>query len=243
MRSSAQKIHPRFSWDAIDTVMLDMDGTLLDKHFDDYFWEVYVPEHYSLIHDISVEKAAQELLERYRKMENSLQWSDIEHWSHELKLDIPELKMRINHLIDVHPQVPEFLSFCRSLGKKLYLVTNAHPRTLAIKLDKTDIGGWFDRLVCADEVGFAKEQPQFWIRLQAMLGFAPARSLLADDTEKVLRAADKHGIGCLVHVAKPSSRKPPARSARYRSIESFKELMEHPAHQDAVSMQPRRCAL
>ncbi|MCW5198324.1 HAD hydrolase-like protein [Desulfobulbus sp. F4] len=225
MQSSAQKIHPQFSWNAIDTVMLDMDGTLLDKHFDDYFWEVYLPEHYSLVHDISVEQAAQELLDRYRKLENSLQWSDIEHWSRELNLDIPELKMRIDHLIDVHPHVPEFLSLCRRLGKKLYLVTNAHPRTLAIKLDKADIGGWFDRLVCADEVGFAKEQPQFWVRLHEMLGFVPARSLLADDTEKVLRTADKHGIGTLIHVARPSSRRPTAYSEKYPSIDSFNELI------------------
>lgn len=215
--------------------MLDMDGTLLDKHFDDYFWEVYVPEHYSLVHDISVEEAAQELLERYRKMENSLQWSDIEHWSHELKLDISELKIRIDHLIDVHPHVPEFLSFCRRIGKKLYLVTNAHPRTLAIKLNKTDIGGWFDRLVCADEVGFAKEQPQFWSRLQEMLGFAPQRSLFADDTEKVLRTADKHGIGCLIHVARPSSRRPGRYSAHYPSIDSFKELIASVPQQTAES--------
>jgi putative hydrolase of the HAD superfamily len=206
--------------------MLDMDGTLLDKHFDDYFWEVYVPEHYSLVHDISLEAAAQELLERYRSMENSLQWSDVEHWSRELGLDIPELKLRIDHLVAVHPHVTDFLACCREQGKQLHLVTNAHPRTLAIKLNKTDIGGWFDRLVCADEVGFAKEQPQFWSRLQELLGFDPARSLLADDTEKVLRTAAQHGIGWLVHVARPSSRRPASRSENYLSINSFRELID-----------------
>ncbi|WP_417912303.1 HAD-IA family hydrolase [Candidatus Electronema sp. TJ] len=215
-----------FSWDAVDTVMLDMDGTLLDKHFDDYFWEVYIPEHYSLLHDITVEEAAQELLERYRKIENSLQWSDVEHWSRELGMDIPELKLRIDHLIAVHPHVREFLDCCRRLNKKLYLVTNAHPRTLTIKLVRTDIGSWFDRLVCADEVGFAKEQPQFWVRLQELLGFDPARSVLADDTEKVLRTAERHGIGWLVHVAKSSSRSPAVRSEHYLSIDSFRELID-----------------
>ena len=28
------------NWPTIKTVLLDMDGTLLDKHFDDYFWEL-----------------------------------------------------------------------------------------------------------------------------------------------------------------------------------------------------------
>lgn len=222
---TAEKIRPEFSWNAIDTVMLDMDGTLLDKHFDDYFWEVYVPEHYSLIHDLSVEEAAQQLLARYRRLESSLQWSDIEHWSRELNLDIPDLKLRIHPLIAVHPHVPEFLSFCRAKGKKLHLVTNAHPRTLAIKLGKTDIGPWFDRMICADEIGFAKEEPQFWNRLQALLGFDPQRSLFADDTEKVLRAADDYGIGCLIHVARSSSRRPVRYSDSYPSIDSFNELL------------------
>lgn len=225
MQNSAQTART-FSWDAIATVLLDMDGTLLDKHFDDYFWEVYIPEHYSLLHNITVEEAAMELLERYRSMENSLLWSDVEHWSRELGLDIPELKLRIDHLIAVHPHVTDFLDFCRTQGKRLHLVTNAHPRTLAIKLDKAGIGGWFDRLICADEVGFAKEQPQFWAKLQEMLCFDPARSLLADDTEKVLRTAERHGIGWLVHVARPSSRRPAVRSALYPSIDSFRELID-----------------
>jgi putative hydrolase of the HAD superfamily len=219
------KKFPDFSWDEIDTVLLDMDGTLLDKHFDDYFWEVYVPEHYSLLHDISLEEARKELLTRYRKVENTLEWTDLEYWSHELGLDIPELKMRVNHMIGVHPYVVEFLEFCLTARKKLYLITNAHSRTLNIKLEKTSIGPWFDRVVCAEEVGIAKEDPKFWQKLQDMLGFDPRRTLLADDTEKVLRSADTYGMGHLVYVARSSSRRPARYSAVYPSIDYFKELM------------------
>jgi HAD superfamily hydrolase (TIGR01509 family) len=224
------KINPNFSWETIGTVMLDMDGTLLDKHFDDYFWEVYLPEHYSLLHDISVEQAAADLSERYRKVENSLQWADLEYWSHELNLDIPELKLRIDHLIAVHPHAAEFLEFCSSMGKQLYLVTNAHPRTLSIKLNKADISTWFDRVICAEEAGFAKEDPKFWPRLREMLHFDPARSLLADDTEKVLQAADAYGLACLIHIARPGSRRQIRYSERYPSIEYFQELMDLPLH-------------
>ena len=219
------KIFPNFSWDDIDTVMLDMDGTLLDKHFDDYFWEVYVPEHYSLLHDISVKEAKEELLSRYREVENSLEWTDLEYWSHELGLDIPELKMRINHLIGVHPYVVEFLEYCLAARKKLYLITNAHSRTLSIKLEKTSIGPWFDRVICAEEVGLAKENPEFWYRLEEMLGYDPKRTLLADNTEKVLRSADKYGMGYLIYVARSSSRQAVRYSETYPAIDYFKELM------------------
>ena len=221
----ADKIFPNFSWDEVDTVMLDMDGTLLDKHFDDYFWEVYVPEHYSLLHDISVEEAKKQLLARYREVEDTLEWTDLEYWSHELGLDIPELKLRVNHMIGVHPYVVEFLESCLAVGKKLYLITNAHSRTLSIKLEKTSIGPWFDRVICAEEVGLAKENPEFWYRLEGILGYDPKRTLLADDTEKVLRSADNYGIGQLIYVARSSSRQPVCYSKKYPSIDYFKELM------------------
>ncbi len=220
------KIRPDFSWDDVETVMLDMDGTLLDKHFDDYFWEVYLPEHYSLLHNISVEEASQELRARYQKVENSLQWADLEYWSHTLELDLPELKLRINHLIGVHPYVIEFFEFCLKKRKKLYLVTNAHSTTLSIKLEKTSIGAWFDRVVCSEEVGFAKEEPEFWPRLQELLGFVPEKTLLVDDTEKVLRVADASGLGYLVHIARSSSRRPACYSTGYPSIDYFKELVK-----------------
>ncbi|HBT55971.1 MAG TPA: haloacid dehalogenase, partial [Pseudomonas sp.] len=31
------------NWNAIDTVLLDMDGTLLDLHFDNHFWLEHMP--------------------------------------------------------------------------------------------------------------------------------------------------------------------------------------------------------
>ena len=144
---SCEKERPQLPWEAIDTVLLDMDGTLLDKHFDDYFWEQYVPEHYSLLHDIPVEEARTQLRARYHSVRDTLDWSDLNYWSRELGLDLQELKLRINHLIGVHPYVVEFLEYCLKLRKKLYLVTNAHPCSLAIKLEKTAIGFYLLRVL------------------------------------------------------------------------------------------------
>ncbi|ADW16754.1 HAD-superfamily hydrolase, subfamily IA, variant 1 [Desulfobulbus propionicus DSM 2032] len=220
-----EKIFPVFPWKQIDTVLLDMDGTLLDKHFDDYFWEQYLPEHYSLLHDISVEEAKAHLLARYHQVKDTLDWSDLDFWSRELDMDVQELKLRINHLIGVHPYVVEFLEYCLKIRKRLYLITNAHSSTLSIKLQKTAIGPWFDRIVCAAEVGLAKEDPQFWQRLEEMLQFDKRRTLLVDDTEKVLFAAQSHGLGFLLFVARPSSRQRVQYSCNFPSIVYFKELL------------------
>jgi len=220
-----EKIYPAFPWQEIDTVLLDMDGTLLDKHFDDYFWEQYVPEHYSLLHDIPIAEAKAQLLVRYHRVKDTLDWADLNFWSRELGMDLQELKLRINHLIGVHPYVVEFLEYCIKTKKKLYLVTNAHSSTLSIKLEKTAIGPWFDRVVCAEEVGLAKEDPHFWERLEQMLHFDRTKTLLVDDTEKVLCSAQTYGMGHLLFVARPSSRQRVQYSCHFPSIEYFKELL------------------
>ncbi len=212
-------------WEEIDTILLDMDGTLLDKHFDDYFWEHYVPEIFAETNDLTPLEARKELLTRYKSIEGTLAWTDLDYWSDKLGLDIPALKLKINHLIQVHPYVIDFLKYCRSLGKTVHLVTNAHSKTLDIKLRKTDIGSYFDRIICSEEVGLPKEDPKFWEQLEAILGFNKPRTLLADDNENVLKAARSYGMGVLIFVARPSSRAEIFYSAHFPSIVYFKELI------------------
>lgn len=202
-----------------------MDGTLLDKHFDDYFWESYVPEMYAAKNGLTPEEARKRLLAKYKKNEGTLAWTDLDYWSLVLDLDIPALKIQVDHLIQIHPYVIDFLKYCRNIGKKIHLVTNAHSKTLDIKMRKTAIGKYFDRIICAEEVGLAKEVPLFWQRLQDMLQFEPASTLLADDNEKVLLAAREYGPRTLIYVARPSSQGPITYSEEFPSIVYFKELI------------------
>lgn len=223
--SPSSPIIPHFSWDTIDTVLLDMDGTLLDSYFDDFFWEEYVPRTYADANNISPQEARKVLLNRYKRVEKTLHWADLDYWSEQLGLDIPELKCKIDHLIQVHPYVIDFLQHIVDSNKDLYLVTNAHSKTLKIKLAKTAIGPYFKRIVPAEEVGEAKEQPPFWYKLEAMLDFNPKRTILVDDNTNVLDAAHHYGLEHLIYVAKPSSRLPVCYSPTYPSIVYFKELI------------------
>ena len=220
------KIEPQVDWQEIDTVLLDMDGTLLDKYFDDYFWEEHIPEVYARQNNISIFTAEEELLAKYKEVEGNLQWTDLDFWSEKLDLDIEKLKEEVNHMINVHPYVPEFLDYCRSLGKKIMLVTNAHPKTLKIKMKKTKLQDYFDEIVCADEIGLAKEQDGFWQKLSEKYGFDKERTLLADDNDAVLKSGEKFGIKKLVYVSKSSTMLPVCHSKTYPSIIFFKELMD-----------------
>ncbi len=220
-----KQIKPTFTWSQIDTILLDMDGTLLDKYFDDHFWEEYVPKVYAQTNKVTEAEARKVLLQKYKAVESTLEWCDLDFWSEQLGLDIPELKCKVDHLIQVHPYVVDFLKYIRSIGKVVHLVTNAHSKTLDIKLRKTKIGPHFDRLVCAEEIGFAKEEPEFWDKLEIMLGYDKSRTLLADDTEKVLNSASQYGMGFLLSIARPSTRLPVNYSVNYPSVAFFNELI------------------
>jgi putative hydrolase of the HAD superfamily len=212
-------------WQEIETVLLDMDGTLLDKHFDDYFWEHFVPEIYAVKNGINEREARIKLLETYRAKEGTLDWTDLDYWSEQLDLDIPALKIKIDHLIQVHPYVIDFLAFLQENRKPTFLVTNAHSKTLGIKMAKTSLSGYFTGIVCAAEIGMSKEDPTFWAGLQQKIDFDPQSTMLAEDTEKVLFSAQGYGIKHLIYVARPSSQGPIKVSEAFPSIVYFNELL------------------
>ncbi len=215
-------------WNTIDTVLLDMDGTLLDLHFDNYFWLEFVPGEYAAANGLSREGAVAELTARYRQEEGTLNWTDLDFWSRQLGLDIPTLKAEVEHLIQVHPYVEPFLQSLLEAHKGVYLVTNAHGKTLDLKMRKTRLGPYFHGIISAHDVGLPKEEPRFWDALRTHIDFDMARTLLAEDSEANLHSAREAGIRHLIFVARPSTRDPVRASAVFPSIVYFKELMPDP---------------
>lgn len=212
-------------WHNTDTVLLDMDGTLLDLHYDNHFWRVHVPQRYSEKHGISMEAAVAELVPRFKQAEGSLEWYCVDYWSEQLGLDIPMLKQEIEHLIAVHPHVVEFLAHMHTTSKRVILVTNAHGKSLNIKMQRTRLAGYFDAIVCSHELNLPKEAPGFWEKFQALEPFERSRTLLVDDSLPVLRAAHDYGIEQLLAVSKPDSRQPQREVSEFPAINSFAELI------------------
>jgi HAD superfamily hydrolase (TIGR01509 family) len=212
-------------WNDIDTVLLDMDGTLLDRHFDDHFWLEHVPKRYAAKHRLPVEAAKEKLYAMFRSQENTLNWTDLDYWSEQLGLDIPLLKQEVDHLIAVHPDVIEFLDFLRGEKKGVHLVTNAHGKTLSLKMKKTRLGSYFDTIVSAHDLGLPKEEVAFWGRLQEKIPFDPSRTLLGEDSETNLGTAAAYGIAHLIFISASSSALAPKASDRFLSVHTFGELL------------------
>jgi len=208
-------------WTEIDTVMLDMDGTLLDLHFDNHFWLEHVPLRYAEANDLPIGAAKLELQQRCEAVGGTLQWYCVDHWSQELGLDIALLKQEVDHLIAVHPHVEDFLRALQRNKKQVWLVTNAHQKSLALKLERTQLAGYFDRVVCSHDLGWPKESQEFWTNLQEQLPFESKRTLFVDDSLPVLHAAKAYGIGWLLMILKPDSKQQARESEGYLSVSDF----------------------
>ncbi len=212
-------------WSRIDTVLLDMDGTLLDLHFDNHFWLEYVPQRYAVARGISEAAARTELMARYQDIQGTLDWYCVDHWTRQLGLDIALLKEEVDHLISVHPHVTDFLGLLQRAGKRRVLVTNAHQKSLDLKMRRTQLRNRLDGVVCAHDLGLPKEDPGFWPRLQQQTAFDPARTLFVDDSLAVLRSAHSYGIKHLLTILLPDSRQAERRVEEFPAIRSFEAVL------------------
>ena len=222
---AAGMVRGMVDWGQVDSVFLDMDGTLLDLYFDNHFWQEHVPMRYAQKRALSVATARAELAARYRSHAGTLEWYCVDFWSRELDLDIVALKQEVAHLIAVHPDVRDFLEAVRQSGRRVVLVTNAHGKSLALKMRHTGLEPYFDALVTSHQVGLPKEDAAFWAELSKIEPYAPARTLMVDDSLPVLRAARSAGLGQLLAVKYPDSRQPLKDSEEFAALGSFRELL------------------
>ena len=212
-------------WNTIDSVFLDMDGTLLDLHFDNHFWLEHVPLRYAEAYGLPPEQAKAKLLAQYRSREGTLEWYCIDHWSRELGMDIALLKEEVDHLIEVHPHVVDFLEALATHRKRRVLVTNAHQKSIALKMEKTRLAGHFERILCSHDLRVPKESGDFWPRVHAIEPFDRGRTLFVDDSPSVLRAAKAYGFRWLLAVAAPDSQAPDREPSEFPSIRQFADLL------------------
>ena len=213
------------NWRDIDTVLLDMDGTLLDLHFDTFFWMQHLPKRYAEQHNMSLEQVAEKLARRMSDFQGTLNWYCTDFWSAEFDLDILALKQEIDHLIGYRPHARSFLETLGTHNKQRVLVTNAHRDSVDLKFALTGIDAHLDSVISSHDYGQPKEDQRFWEQLQENINFDPKRTLFIDDSEPVLRSAEKFGIAHLLSIEEPDSQTARRQPSSFPMLDSFAHLM------------------
>ena len=217
---------PTLPWKQIETVLLDMDGTLLDLHFDNHFWLEHIPAKIAERGELSLEQAKHYMLSEYQKVMGTIEWYCLDYWAAKLDMDIVEAKREIEHLIDMRDDALPFLDALHESGRKVVLVTNAHPDSLSLKVEHTQLDQHIDTLISTHEFGVTKESQQLWQQLQHHLGFENGSTLFVDDSLTILEAAEAYGIGHLLAVRNPDSKAPTRQIDHFPAIEDYRVLIE-----------------
>ncbi|MDA9611867.1 GMP/IMP nucleotidase [OM182 bacterium] len=213
------------TWGKIKTVMFDMDGTLLDLHFDNYFWLNLLPKSYANAKGLPF-KQAKSLIEGIAERNiGSLNWYCLDYWETELDYDLRALKKTIVEKIKVRPNVEPFLSQLNLCGKDLVLITNAHPYSLKLKMEHTGIADYFRECISSHEIGLAKESNGFWQKLMAVEPYDPHQTLLFDDSIAVLKQAKREGISNLWGVQQPDSHQVSMQQSEFPLVKDFIKLI------------------
>jgi 5'-nucleotidase len=213
------------NWKAIDTVLLDMDGTLLDLHFDSHFWLTLVPEQLSQQRNISL-KAAKILVEQaYAKVQGTLDWYCLDYWQQTLSLDILTLHYSIAERIQLRQDSMPFLQALGGANKRRILFTNAHPKSLKLKLEHTELALGLDGMLSSHETGYPKEHPEFWRHGMKKFNLDPSRCLFIDDSEAILMASRRAGIGHQLGISNPDSQKPNQVFSDFPAIDDYHLLL------------------
>jgi len=208
-----------------ETLMLDMDGTLLDLAFDNYVWKELVPKRFAVLHGLSFDEARAQLMDKYASVQGDLEWYCLDHWCDRLGLDVVQLHHDVSHRIGYLPGALEFLRTVAGRKLRVLLVTNAHPDTLRLKDAVTSLGDYFDGMHSSHEYGHAKEHQQFWTGLQDDVKFDPETTLFVDDSPPVLASAHAFGIQMLAQITRPDSTLAASDAAHFSGVEAVSGLL------------------
>lgn len=193
------------NWNSIETVLLDMDGTLLDLAFDNLFWVKIVPEAYVKTHAVSIEEMQETVLPHFEEKRHTLEWYSIDYWSNYLKLDLPALKIQYQEHIDYLPMAEFFLEKLRKDEQRAIIITNADPVAFMIKNAQTGVGNLVDEVISSHDLGYPKEDQNFWRALEERIEFDKSKSLFVDDSPQVLLSAHTYGIANIAAITHPDT--------------------------------------
>ena len=215
----------KINWAKIDTILLDMDGTILDLSFDDYIWNKKVPENLAKVKNLELDEAQSILRQKMTTVKSTLNWYSFKYWEDSLNINIDVIEEKFKHKIKFRNDALLFLKSNLVRTRQPILVTNADRKGLNRKLRATGLERYFQNIVCSHDLKHAKEERIFWDVLRTTFNLNYSRTLLIDDNIQVLDVARDIGIKYLRGISTPNSKREPIESDNYLLINKLREIL------------------
>lgn len=185
----------------IECLLIDMDGVILDNAYDNDFWQNQIPEVIADSKGIAFDAAKRLAIQIFNYKKNTKDWYDVDYWSNMLDIDIEAQKRSEKSFsrISLYDGVIDTLSILKN-KTKMILITNAHRKTLNIKLEKYNLTPYFDEMVCAHELNYVKEDIQLWYMLRSKYRLDYEKTLLVEDTINNINVGLSAGISGAIYV-------------------------------------------
>ena len=185
----------------IECLLIDMDGVILDNAYDNDFWQNQIPEVIADSRGIEFDDAKRLAIQIFNYKKNTKDWYDVDYWSNMLSIDIEAQKRSEKSFskISLYDGVIDTLSVLKN-KTKMILITNAHRKTLNIKLEKYNLTPYFDEMVCAHELNYVKEDIQLWYMLRSKYRLDYEKTLLVEDTINNINVGLSAGISGAIYV-------------------------------------------
>ncbi|HFT4609772.1 TPA: GMP/IMP nucleotidase [Klebsiella pneumoniae] len=218
-------MHFGIAWQEVDTVLLDMDGTLLDLAFDNYFWQTLVPETWGAARGLNLQEAKEAMRQEYHAVQHTLNWYCLDYWSERLGLDICAMTSEQGPRATLREDTVPFLDALKACGKRRILLTNAHPHNLAVKLKHTGLDAHLDLLLSTHTFGYPKEDQRLWRAVAEETGLEAHKTLFVDDSEAILDAAREFGIRYCLGITNPDSGLAEKQYLRHPGLNDYRRLI------------------
>ena len=185
----------------IECLLIDMDGVILDNAYDNDFWQNQIPEVIADSKGIAFDDAKRLAIQIFNYKKNTKDWYDVDYWSNMLNIDIEAQKRSEKSFsrISLYDGVIDTLNVLKN-KTKMILITNAHRKTLNIKLEKYNLTPYFDEMVCAHELHYVKEDIQLWYMLRSKYRLDYEKTLLVEDTINNINVGLSAGISGAIYV-------------------------------------------
>jgi HAD superfamily hydrolase (TIGR01509 family) len=203
-----------------------MDGTLLDLHFDNQFWVHHIPKKLAEQTGKPIAQCYADMEAEYAQVHGNIKWYCLDYWADRLQLDIMEAKRELMHLIEMREDSIPFLDALKTSQRQVVLVTNAHPESLSLKIEKTQLDEHIDTLISTHQFGVSKESQSLWQQLQAHVGFNPQTTLFVDDSQRILDAAKEFGIAYTLGITNPDSQLPDNEIVGHPHTNNYHDLLD-----------------